>query len=509
MHRPPPPGACPPRRSSPTRPASTLRRRNRSAGGDPADKQRDGGPVSDEDEAQGAGDKTQGAGDKAPDFPYWTQAAKLYRDTWPITIANTLEWYEFGCYAFVSDEIATNFFHGSSIAAWGAFASTFLARPLGGVAFDRLADAYGRRAALLGSAGLMGVATVGQGLAPTIPYAGPASILLCRLAQGLATGGEVGSVAVYVAESAPREMKGMAVQSLRVGGSLGMMLACGVGSGLRTWLGRERMLSFGWRLPFLFAVGPAICAVMSIEALDAFQTPEPARGEGGGARPPAAPRPRPRSMAVSQFAIFLRDSWPGGLLFIGGMAASMASEFLSGLYVSGWMVKQGVPFAVASTLNIAGLALGVAVSPFMGYAVDRFGVATASLAHGLIGTSLCVEQYWMCHKYPHHPVILAVWVGVSGLLGGMTNTIFLWLAGLFPEEVRGLAVSFYYNLGAVVGGCAPMISEWLIAAGHPLAPGYYTLAAFLLSSGALASSLWMHQNGGQPLRVAYIIDDPY
>ena len=477
------------RRGSPTtHKASKPRRRS--------DDDNDGGPASDEDETQAADDATQ-------ESLYWSQAWKFYRDTWPITIANMLEWYEFGCYAFVSDEIAATFFHGSSIAAWGAFASTFVARPVGGVAFGFLSDAYGRRPALVGSVCLMGATTVGQGLVPPLPYVGPGMMLLCRLAQGLATGGEVGSVAVYMAESAPAEIKGMAIQTIGVGGALGTMLACGVGLGLRTWLGPERMLRYGWRLPFLLAIGPAIYALYAVQGVDeteAFQTLQHAREGEAHARP----------SALAQFGMFLRDWWPQGLLFIGGMSASMTMAYLYGLYLTQWLVTQGVPLATSSALFIAGQGLTILVSPVMGYAVDRVGAATGGLAQALLGAVLCMPSYFLLHKYPHSPVVLVTMgVGVSGLIQGMGSTIFLWFANLFPTEVRGLAVSFYYNLGAIIGGVAPMTCDFLLSKGYPLAPGYYTLVACLVSSCALASSLWMNQNGGQPLRVAYIIDDPY
>mmetsp|Transcript_141050 Transcript_141050/g.245858 ORF Transcript_141050/g.245858 Transcript_141050/m.245858 type:complete len:147 (-) Transcript_141050:291-731(-) len=146
----------------------------------------------------------------------------------------------------------------------------------------------------------------------------------------------------------------------------------------------------------------------------------------------------------------------------------------------------------------------------MGYIVDHTGVATAGLGAGLIGIVVAIPQYWLIRWQPRSPVVLmSMGVGVSALLIGINDAVFLWLADLFPTEVRGRAVCFYYNLGAMVGGFAPMICEWLLSRGCPLAPGYYTFVACVVSTAAMCFSLNMHQNGGKPLQVGHIIDDPY
>ena len=424
----------------------------------------------------------------------------FYSTAGPLMIANTLEWYEFSCYGFLSDEIAANFFQGSSVATWGAFAATFVARPIGGLLFGYMSDSHGRKPALLASVWIMGAATLGQGVGLRIPYLGSAWMILCRVGQGLATGGEIGSLAVYIAEKPAKEIKGMAIQVIGIGNALGCAAACSVIWGLRSVLSKEQMLNWGWRLPFLFAAAPAIWALWSVshlEETEEYQALQSERSEG-----------KETTAFFSELATVVRCHWPQGLMTVAGMFAYIASNYLFGMYYAEWAVKRGVSLGTPSAMLIAGQLLAILVQPVSGYAVDTYGVATACLAHGLLGMVLSVPQYWLVYKFPQSP---CSWVGVAigGILQGLGCNVFLWVPNLFPTEVRGLAVCFFYNLGSLSGGFAPMICSFWVRAGVPLAPAYYTFAACGVTAATMGASLCMNRKGGQPLQVAHIINDPY
>ena len=429
---------------------------------------------------------------------YWDQVRTFYCDNWTLFVANTIVSYECSSYAFVSAEVAANFFPGSSVAVWGAFASTFLARPFGGLLFGYLSDAYGRKPALIGSVWATGIATVGQGLGPRLPYLGASWMVLCRLAQGLGTGGAKGGLAVYVSESAPKNIAGMAIQSTIATESLGTILACGLAWGLKAKLSKKQMLSWGWRVPFLVAAAPALYTMFTtgdIEETGEFQALQSQREED-----------RDDSFAT-QFRVILRDHWPQGLMAIGGLSAMLSLSFLNGMYMYDWMVKQGISSGTASTIMITGLGLSVMASSAVGYAADTYGVAKVNLAAALSSCALAIPQYWLLHRFPRSPAVLAVGgTAVNALLLGGVSTIHFYVAGLFPAEVRGTSVALYSSVASVIGGLAPVIcAAWR----NPIAPGYYTLLASTVTSFTMGLSLWMHQAGGRPLQVSHIIDQPF
>ncbi|NUB45022.1 MFS transporter [Fertoebacter nigrum] len=171
-----------------------------------------------------------------------------------------LEWYDFGVYAFVATNIAMQIFPSdnptaSLLATFAAFGVGFLSRPLGAVVLGRFADVRGRKAALLLSFGLMGLATVGLGLVPTydqIGIAAPLLVLLLRLTQGFSGGGEFGPSASYMVSWAGPGRRGLFGSFNQMGSAVGALMGSGIGFGLSAVLTPEQMMSWGWRVPFLF-----------------------------------------------------------------------------------------------------------------------------------------------------------------------------------------------------------------------------------------------------------------
>mmetsp|Transcript_38368 Transcript_38368/g.68546 ORF Transcript_38368/g.68546 Transcript_38368/m.68546 type:complete len:485 (-) Transcript_38368:245-1699(-) len=441
--------------------------------------------------------------DEAQGASYWGQVWDYARRSGPLMVANTLEWYEFGAYAFVADEIAANFFNGSAVMTWGAFASTFIARPVGGLCFGYLSDTFGRKPALATSVWVMAAATVGQGLGPRVSYFGPAWMILCRLGQGLATGGEIGSIIVYLSESPPKAIKGMAIQLLGIGNCLGSALACVVGWGLHASLSPKMMLDWGWRVPFLLATFPAAYAVWTVTFLEETEDFAVLQTERSQEAEEAAPS------VCNEVLLVLQNHWPQGLMCMTGMSFMVSLAFLSGMYYKDWLVLQGHSLGFASAALIGGQFLTIAVQPIMGLAVDSYGVATALLGASALGVVLAVPQYTLVTMFPKSSASVIVSMAMGAIMQGTSLSVFLWVGNLFPTEVRGLATGCYYNIGAIVGGFAPMITAALVGAGIPLAPGYYTLASCLLSAVTMGASVRMTQNGGQPLKVAHIMDHPY
>jgi len=188
------------------------------------------------------------------------------RDVRRVILASSLgtvfEWYDFYLYGSLAAIISRQFFSGVNetagfIFALLAFAAGFAVRPFGAVFFGRLGDLVGRKHTFLVTIVLMGASTFLVGVLPTyasIGIAAPVILILLRLLQGLALGGEYGGAATYVAEHAPTGKRGLYTGWIQTTATLGLFLSLLVILGCRTALGTERFDAWGWRIPFLFSV---------------------------------------------------------------------------------------------------------------------------------------------------------------------------------------------------------------------------------------------------------------
>ena len=172
------------------------------------------------------------------------------------------EWYDFFIFGSLTPVIAKVFLAGldptsALVAALALFAVGFAFRPLGAIIFGAMGDRIGRKATFLTTVSLMGGATFAIGLLPTYAQAGtlaPILLILLRICQGTALGGEYGGAAIYVAEHAANDRRGAATGWIQSSASFGLLAALLVIFGTRTWLGEEAFGEWGWRIPFLVSV---------------------------------------------------------------------------------------------------------------------------------------------------------------------------------------------------------------------------------------------------------------
>ncbi|MDP3175362.1 MAG: MFS transporter [Phenylobacterium sp.] len=173
------------------------------------------------------------------------------------------EWYDFFVFGSLAQVISKTFFSGLNdtagyIAALALFGTGFAFRPLGALVFGRLGDRVGRKGAFLFTVVLMGGATFCIGLLPTYAQAGiiaPALLILMRILQGFALGGEYGGAAIYVAEHAPQGRRGQSTSWVQTSAAFGLTGALGVILVTRLILGNEAFDAWGWRIPFLVSAG--------------------------------------------------------------------------------------------------------------------------------------------------------------------------------------------------------------------------------------------------------------
>jgi MFS family permease len=188
------------------------------------------------------------------------------QDAWLVIGASSLgtvfEWYDFYLYGLLAVIISAQFFSGVNdttgfIFALAAFAAGFAVRPFGALVFGRLGDLVGRKYTFLVTMSIMGGATFAVGLLPNYATAGvaaPVMLVLLRLLQGLALGGEYGGAATYVAEHAPQGKRGLYTSWIQTTATLGLFAALLVVIGTRTLVGEDAFKAWGWRIPFLVSV---------------------------------------------------------------------------------------------------------------------------------------------------------------------------------------------------------------------------------------------------------------
>jgi Sugar (and other) transporter len=178
------------------------------------------------------------------------------------SLGTVFEWYDFYLYGLLASIISAQFFSGVNdvtgfIFALAAFAAGFAVRPFGALVFGRLGDLVGRKYTFLITMTIMGGATFAVGLLPSYASAGviaPVLLLLLRLLQGLALGGEYGGAATYVAEHAPPGKRGLYTSWIQTTATLGLFAALLVVIGTRTYMGEDAFKAWGWRIPFLVSI---------------------------------------------------------------------------------------------------------------------------------------------------------------------------------------------------------------------------------------------------------------
>src|SRR5215831_11920266 len=178
------------------------------------------------------------------------------------SVGTVFEWYDFYLYAILAPFFAALFFPPGNataalLGAFGAYAAGFLVRPFGALIFGRIGDLVGRKYTFLVTIVFMGLATVLVGFLPTyssIGFAAPLILVLLRLVQGLALGGEYGGAATYVAEHAPDNKRGYATSWIQTTATVGMLLALVVIGLCRAAFDAPSFSSWAWRIPFWFSI---------------------------------------------------------------------------------------------------------------------------------------------------------------------------------------------------------------------------------------------------------------
>ncbi len=191
-----------------------------------------------------------------------TKQNSIFKVIGASSLGTLIEWYDFYIFGSLASIIGAQLFPADSgasalINTLAIFAAGFIVRPFGAIVFGRLGDLIGRKYTFLLTLVLMGGSTFLIGIIPsysTIGYAAPILVLILRLVQGLALGGEYGGAATYVAEHAPKGKKGFFTSWIQTTATLGLFLSLGIIMLVKNMIGAEAFASWGWRIPFLLSI---------------------------------------------------------------------------------------------------------------------------------------------------------------------------------------------------------------------------------------------------------------
>jgi MFS family permease len=397
------------------------------------------------------------------------------------SLGNLVEWYEFAIYAYMAPIIAPLFFPSenptaSILSTFLLFALAFFLRPIGAVVFGRMTDRIGRKPVLALIIGLMSVATTCIGLLPTheaIGLLAPLLLTLCRIAQGISAGGEMGGAVSLMVESAPANKRGVYGSWSFVGTTLGFVLGGGVATLLAVLLSDDAMASWGWRIGFLLAAPMGI--VVLYLRLKVDETPHfkqvKVETEAGDLPSPAETARRPLTYLLTTLGVVVVYNAVGNTFMVG------MPTFLSTSYN---MSFERSYFLALVTGLIAGLTM-----PLFGAVSDRIGRRPVLLFGSAAVVVLSYPLYYMLQLGFGGGLVALVIAGI--LIGVVGGPMPAFLSERFRTRNRATGVSVTYALSvAIFGGTAPYIITWLASAtGDPLSAAYYTLGCATISVVAL------------------------
>ena len=386
---------------------------------------------------------------------------KLSRVIFASSAGTTIEWYDFYIFASLFTVLSTKFFAGDNPALdiLGVFALVyvgFLVRPFGAFFFGRIGDLIGRKYTFLVTISVMGIATFAIGFLPTydsIGIAAPLFLVLLRILQGLALGGEYGGAAIYVAEHAPDERRGEYTSFIQMTATLGLVLALLVVVGTQTIMGEDSFLDFGWRIPF-FLSGVLVALALYIR-LSLRETPLYARIKEA----------KQHSISPIKDALEL-GGWKRMLLILLGATAGQAVVWYTGQFYALVFLQTelGIELVPSSVIVGTALVLGTPFFFYFGKLSDRVGRRNIILAGCLIAAVTYFPLYALMNAFSDNYVVLTLLVFIQMLYVTMVyGPIAAYLVELFPARVRYTSLSIPYHLGnGWFGGGVPLIATALV-----------------------------------------------
>lgn len=417
-----------------------------------------------------------------------TELEKAPRGVWRVIAASTagtmIEWYDFFIFGSLATIIATQFYpSGSATASFlktlATFGVGFAVRPLGALFFGRVGDLIGRKFAFLATLLIMGGSTAAIGLLPgyqTIGIAAPIILVILRLLQGLALGGEYGGAAVYVAEHVPDSRRGFYTSFIQTTATIGLFVSLLVILATRTLMGESEFASWGWRIPFLLSIALVMVSFYIRRQLGESPLYVKLKAKGGASKSPIR----------ESFDTW--EKWKVVLVVLFGVTAGQAVTWYTSQFYALFFLQTVLKLPLTTTYIIvaAALLLGTPLFVFFGHLSDTVGRKKIMMAGNLLGA---VGYYFLyrgivAFSEPLNPVaIVAIIVVQIGIAAMITGPVAAFLVESFPARVRYTSMSLPYHFGnGWFGGFLPLIATALVArTGNMYAGLIYPIAIALMT----------------------------
>ena len=399
-------------------------------------------------------------------------------------VGTTIEWYDFYIYGTASALVFGPLFFSNSdpavatLLSFATFAVGFLTRPIGGVVFGHLGDRIGRKNALIMTLLLMGVTTFGVGILPThssIGMMAPVLLIVLRLLQGLAVGGEWGGAVLIATEHTTKDRGYLFGAFAQQGSPAGRILAVLAFLSVTSLLPEQALLEWAWRLPFLFSAVLVIVGLVIRLSLEESPEMVKLRKEDSTVKVPVVDlfRKNSREVTLGVFAIlcvfvvvYARDTF--ALAWATTELDFSREAFLSIILVASVLQFFVQPFGALLTIK---------------YDVRRIVTVLLAIeipALALMFILMATGNYWLAML----GAVVATIPDVMfySVMAGM-------LAQAFPTRVRYTGISVTYGLAGALCGTTPLILQWLLdtsgTVALPVAFGVITTFISLVASRAL------------------------
>lgn len=395
------------------------------------------------------------AADGAVDIPARGRS-KLATVVGSSLIGTTIEFYDFFIYGTAAALVFPRVFfptlspYAGIMAAYATLAIPFLTRPLGAIVFGHFGDRFGRKATLVTSLTIMGLSTFAIGLVPgydSIGLLAPAIIILLRLLQGFAIGGEWGGAATMIVEYAPAGRRGFFGTFVQLGNVIGLFTSTLVFAVLP----QDSLNGDGWRVPFLISI-----VLLAVGSFIRSKVDESPVFEAAARKPQAARRaPLLEILRNGKKPVLIAMGMRTGEIILGwlviGFLLSYATRTVG-------LTSQHVLFAL---LGASGL--GIVTVPMFGALSDRIGRRPVYLFGACLAAGFAFPLFWLINTANPVLFFFAIVFGYAVALAAMFAVQPAFFSESFSTGVRYTGISLGFQLANIIGGLTPMIATFLVS----------------------------------------------